>query len=85
VTAALYERGLTAQFIRNDPHDRQGRSGFTRDVNGFAIQLDPRDLTTRPAPVASPALLKVAGLNHIRTATYSWSSGAIRIRMPCRS
>ncbi len=65
VEAALNERGLTAQFIRNDPHDRQGRSGFTRDVNGFPLQLDPKDLVTRPAPVASRAPLKAMGLNHI--------------------
>ncbi len=65
VATVLEERGRAAQFLRNDPHDRQGRSAFTRDVNGFALQLDPKDLVTRPVPAASRAPLKAVSLNHI--------------------
>ena len=65
VEAILRERGLPARVSRNDPHDTQGKSAFTKDVNGFNLQLGARDLETRPAPAAARAALKAVGLNHI--------------------
>ncbi|HEX3702862.1 MAG TPA: VOC family protein [Vicinamibacterales bacterium] len=65
VATALQERGMMGQFIRNDPHDPQGRSAFTRDADGFTLQLDPKDLVTRPAAVVSAAPLRAVALHHI--------------------
>jgi catechol 2,3-dioxygenase-like lactoylglutathione lyase family enzyme len=65
VAAVLEERRLPARFQRNDPHDPGGRSAFTRDQDGFALQLDPKDLAIRPAPTPSSAPLKAIGINHI--------------------
>lgn len=39
VTAVLQERGLTARVSRNDPHDSQGKSAFTRDADGFNLRV----------------------------------------------
>jgi catechol 2,3-dioxygenase-like lactoylglutathione lyase family enzyme len=65
VEAILQERGLPARVSRNDPHDTQGKSVFTKDVNGFNLQLGAHDLETRPAVLAARAPLKAVGLNHI--------------------
>jgi catechol 2,3-dioxygenase-like lactoylglutathione lyase family enzyme len=65
VEAVLQERGLAARVSRNDPHDSQGKSAFTRDPNGYNLQLGARDLEIKPAPVASKAPLKAVGINHI--------------------
>ena len=65
VEAALRERGLTMRVSRNDPHDTQLKSAFTRDLNGYQVQLGARDLETKPGPVASRAPLKAVGINHI--------------------
>ncbi len=65
VEAALKERGLMVRVSRNDPHDAQGKSAFTRDPNGYNLQLGASDLEIKPAPVASRAPLKAIGINHI--------------------
>jgi catechol 2,3-dioxygenase-like lactoylglutathione lyase family enzyme len=65
VEAALKERGLIARVSRNDPHDAQAKSTFTRDPNGYNLQLGARDLEIKPALVASSAPFKALGLNHI--------------------
>jgi catechol 2,3-dioxygenase-like lactoylglutathione lyase family enzyme len=65
VEAVLQERGLLARVSRNDPHDTQGKSAFTRDPNGFNLQLGAPDLEVRPAPVATRAPLRAIGVNHI--------------------
>jgi catechol 2,3-dioxygenase-like lactoylglutathione lyase family enzyme len=65
VEAALNERGLIARVSRNDPHDTEGKSAFTRDPNGYNLQLGSKDLETKPAPVKSPAPLRAIGINHI--------------------
>lgn len=65
VEAALKERGLMARVSRNDPHDTQGKSAFTRDPNGYNLQLGARDLEAKPAAVASHAPLRAVGINHI--------------------
>jgi catechol 2,3-dioxygenase-like lactoylglutathione lyase family enzyme len=65
VEAALKERGLAVRVSRNDPHDAQGKSAFTRDPNGYNLQLGAKDLEIKPASVVSRAPLKAVGLNHI--------------------
>jgi catechol 2,3-dioxygenase-like lactoylglutathione lyase family enzyme len=65
VETALKERRLTVRLSRNDPHDASGKSAFTRDPNGYNVQLCARDLETKPAAVASRAPLKAVGINHI--------------------
>jgi catechol 2,3-dioxygenase-like lactoylglutathione lyase family enzyme len=65
VESALNERGLAVRVSRNDPHDAQGKSVFTRDPNGYNLQLGAKDLEIKPAPVVSRAPLKAVGLNHI--------------------
>jgi catechol 2,3-dioxygenase-like lactoylglutathione lyase family enzyme len=65
VETALKERGLAVRVSRNDPHDAQGKSAFTRDPNGYNLQLGAKDLEIKPAPVFSRAPLKAIGLNHI--------------------
>jgi catechol 2,3-dioxygenase-like lactoylglutathione lyase family enzyme len=65
VEGALKERGLFVRVSRNDPHDSQGKSAFTRDPNGYNLQLGASDLETKPAPVRSQAPLKAIGINHI--------------------
>ena len=65
VEAALKQRGLMARVSRNDPHDAQEKSAFTRDPNGYNLQLGARDLEIKPAAVASRAPLKAVGINHI--------------------
>ena len=65
VEAVLQERGLIARVSRNDPHDTQGKSAFTRDPNGFNLQLGAPDLEVRPAPAATRAPLQAIGVNHI--------------------
>jgi catechol 2,3-dioxygenase-like lactoylglutathione lyase family enzyme len=65
VEAELRKRGLTARVSRNDPHDASGKSAFTRDPNGYNLQLGAKDLEIKPAPVASGAALKAIGINHI--------------------
>jgi catechol 2,3-dioxygenase-like lactoylglutathione lyase family enzyme len=65
VEAALNERRLIARVSRNDPHDAQQKSAFTRDPNGYTLQLGAKDLETRPAPIASRAPLKAVAVNHI--------------------
>ncbi len=65
VENALNARGLIVRVSRNDPHDTQGKSAFTRDPNGYNLQLGARDLETKPAAVASRAPLKAIGINHI--------------------
>ena len=52
IEAALKERGLTVRLSRNDPHDASGKSAFTRDPNGYNVQLCARDLETKPASAA---------------------------------
>src|SRR5580658_10119219 len=65
VEPALRERGLVVRVSRNDPHDAQGKSAFTRDPNGYSLQLGAKDLEIKPAPVVSRSPLKAIGLNHI--------------------
>jgi catechol 2,3-dioxygenase-like lactoylglutathione lyase family enzyme len=65
VAKALHERGMRGQFLRNDPHDPKGRSAFTRDADGFSLQLDPKDLVTRPPAIVSAAPLRAVALHHI--------------------
>jgi catechol 2,3-dioxygenase-like lactoylglutathione lyase family enzyme len=65
VEAALKERGLMVRVSRNDPHDAAGKSAFTRDPNGYNLQLCARDLETKPAPASSRAPLKAVGIDHI--------------------
>jgi catechol 2,3-dioxygenase-like lactoylglutathione lyase family enzyme len=65
VETALRERGLVVRVSRNDPHDAQGKSAFTRDPNGYSLQLGAKDLEIKPAPVVSRSPLKAIGLNHI--------------------
>jgi catechol 2,3-dioxygenase-like lactoylglutathione lyase family enzyme len=65
VEAALKQRGLMARVSRNDPHDAQEKSAFTRDPNGYNLQLGARDLEIKPAAVTSRAPLKAVGINHI--------------------
>ena len=65
VETALKERGLAVRVSRNDPHDAQGKSAFTRNPNGYNLQLGAKDLEIKPAPVFSRAPLKAIGLNHI--------------------
>ena len=65
VEAVLKERGLVARVSRNDPHDNQGKSAFTRDLNGYNLQLGAKDLEIKPAPVASRAPVKAVGIHHI--------------------
>lgn len=65
VEAVLKEWGLVARVSRNDPHDSSGKSAFTRDPNGYNLQLGAKDLEIKPAPVASRAPMKAIGINHI--------------------
>jgi catechol 2,3-dioxygenase-like lactoylglutathione lyase family enzyme len=65
VEGALKERGLIARVSRNDPHDSSGKSAFTRDPNGYNLQLGAKDLEIKPAPFASRASMKAVGINHI--------------------
>jgi catechol 2,3-dioxygenase-like lactoylglutathione lyase family enzyme len=65
VEVALKERGLTVRLSRNDPHDSSTKSAFTRDPNGYIVQLCARDLETKPAEVASQAPLKAVSINDI--------------------
>jgi glyoxylase I family protein len=65
VEAALKERGLIARISRSDPHDTQQKSAFTRDPNGYQLQLGARDLETKPSAIASRAPLKAIAINHI--------------------
>jgi hypothetical protein len=65
VETALKDRGLGVRVSRNDPHDSEGKSAFTRDPNGYNLQLGAKDLEIKPAPVVSRAPLKAIGLNHI--------------------
>jgi catechol 2,3-dioxygenase-like lactoylglutathione lyase family enzyme len=65
VEEVLQERGLAARVSRNDPHDTQGKSAFTRDPNGLNLQLGAPDLEVRPAPVTTQAPLRAIGINHI--------------------
>lgn len=65
VEAALQERGLTARVSQNDPHDPNHKSAFTRDPNGYLLQLGAPDLESKPAPQPSRAPLKAVGINHI--------------------
>jgi len=51
VESVLKERGLIARVSRNDPHDTQGKTIFTRDPNGYPLQLAARDAAIEPAPV----------------------------------
>ncbi len=65
VESVLNERGMMARVNRNDPHDTQGKTVFTRDPNGYPLQLCARDAAVKPAPVDSRAPLKAIGVNHI--------------------
>jgi catechol 2,3-dioxygenase-like lactoylglutathione lyase family enzyme len=65
VESVLKERGLIARVSRNDPHDTQGKTVFTRDPNSYALQLMAGDAAIKPAPVASHSPLKAIGINHI--------------------
>lgn len=65
VESVLKERGLIARVSRNDPHDTQGKTVFTRDPNSYPLQLAARDAAIKPAPVPSHSPLKAIGINHI--------------------
>ncbi len=67
VQAALKERGLPARQASGDPHDPTGpnQTIFTRDPFGYNVQLGPKDLEQKPAPVPSHAPLKAVGINHV--------------------
>lgn len=65
VARALEARDLPARFERNDPHDPDVRSGFTRDQDGFSLQLGANDLETKPAPAPTTAPLRAVGINHL--------------------
>ncbi len=67
VRTSLQERGLQAILSQGDPHDPDGpnKTVFTRDPNGYTLQLSPDwDATQKPSPVASHVPLKAVGINH---------------------
>jgi hypothetical protein len=66
VQAALQERRLSVRVIRNDPHDPQVKSAFTRDPNGFTVQLSAKDIATKPDPVTPRAPLRALALHHLK-------------------
>src|SRR5215467_4585176 len=53
VEAALKERSLPVRRSAGDPHDPAGpnQSIFTRDPFGYTVQLGPKDMEKKPAPV----------------------------------
>ena len=65
IEAVLKERSLPARISRNDPHDPSGKSAFTRDPNGYTLQLCAKDLEAKPAPAATGAPLRAIGLHHV--------------------
>ena len=67
VQAVLKGRGLPATMSANDPHDPAGpnQSIFTRDPFGYTVQLGPKGMEQKPAPVASHSPLKAVGVNHL--------------------
>jgi len=67
VKASLQDRGLPATLSQGDPHDPDGKNKtvFTRDPNGYTVQLCPSwDATGKPAPVVSHSPMKAVGINH---------------------
>src|SRR5579884_1504851 len=67
VKSVLQERGLNVRQSSGDPHDPAGpsQSIFTNDPFRYTVQLGPKDLEGKPAPVASKSPLKAVGINHI--------------------
>ena len=65
IEAALRERSLPVRLSRNDAHDPANKSAFTRDPNGYMLQLCAADLETKPAPIVSRSRLKAIGIHHI--------------------